>query len=759
MRSFFGLKVVKEKSLNTLLETVTLYSRTLEDIGWINTSMQTNDQMQIIGEGFKKMLRTCKLYYYKNPLAGLWVNLTTNFVFGEGVSKPKAKKESTEVQEVIDRFWDDRDNQKAMTGFMAQRLLSAKIQYEGNLFFVLFTDDEGDVRLRILNTEEVQDVIYDPDDRMRPAFYKVATRGQTYDFNSDAYQLSMTKYIYYQDAENYNPDDYNVPEPKRVKNAVVYHVKINCDINDKFGIPELYRGIDWIKAHKDMAEDLATLIKSLSTLAWRKKVKGTAAQVNSLKAAQQAKTDMTNPAKTAGSTQYENEALDTTAINTPTGGAVIGEKGMKMMQLMVCAASNIFYHYFGDPETGNLATTTSMELPMIKKFTAYQKLWETIYSDIILFVIHQKIELGLFPGTFEYNEKTGRNDYQTDVDLTLDIDFPPIIEKDPKPLAEALQIAVDNNLMSNETAARIFLLAMGQNNIDDEVKKIDFTKPKPIAALGGQFQTPEEKPGTQPAKEPAAKAALKEAIEAPARSAAVRLAWKNNSVLQRMNGYRKALGGHFGAFKKDVRESMKTVGIPGKIVGIVENLQEHTDKLQVGMRDAAANYFPVAIEIGTKYLQTHLKKITVQDSLYEAENQGPQLLAAKLAWNEKFIADSLMPDIEAKISEAMRQAYDTPEDFMAAINGAMTSMEGRVEQYAGAFWTVEEAAVKAAGSGTGTMVNFVGADDNKTCDGCATAMDGNPYLIDEAPEPGTHECDGNCRHALQVLEEASSEQP
>jgi len=65
---------------------------------------------------------------------------------------------------------------------------------------------------------------------------------------------------------------------------------------------------------------------------------------------------------------------------------------------------------------------------------------------------------------------------------------------------------------------------------------------------------------------------------------------------------------------------------------------------------------------------------------------------------------------------------------------------------------VEEAAVKEAGQGTGVMVNFVGADDNATCDGCAEAMEGNPYLIDEAPEPGSHECDGRCRHALQIAE-------
>lgn len=758
----FGIKFVSQKAFNQLLETVTLYSRTLEDIGWINVSLQQGDQAQLIGEGFKKMLRTCRLYYVKNPLAGHWVHLTTDFVFGEGVSKPKAKKESPKTQEVIDKFWSDPDNKKALTSYQAQRLLSNKLQYEGNLFFVLFDDEEGDVRIRILNTEEIADVIRDPDDRMRPVFYKAAKHEQKYSFFSDAYEISMTKYLYYQDIDNHNPDDYNIPDEKRLKGAVVYHIKINCDINDKFGIPELYRGIDWIKAHKDMAADLATLIKSLSTLAWRKKVKGTPTQVTSLRNAAQAKTDLTNPAKIAGSTQYENEAIDTTAISTPTGGAVIGEKGLKQMTLMVCAAAGIFYHYFGDPETGNLATTTSMELPMIKKFVAYQKLWEAIYSDILEYVIHKKIEVGVFPGTATYDEKTVRMVYEPEEDIAMDIDFPPIIEKDPKVVADALKIAKDANLIGDETAAKIFLLACGQNNIDDEIEKIDFTRQPPIVSPWGQafaggrpVQEPAAAAGV-PAK-PAAKPAeipIKEAV-AGQKDPAFKLTKKNNYLLQRMNGYKKALAGHYATFQKDIRESSKTAGMPGKIVGIVENLEDHLDKFKRGMISAAESYFPVAIDIGKKYLQSHLKEVQIRDSLFEANNVGRDLLAAKLAWNEKFISDSLIPDMQVGIEGAMRMPYDTAEEFMAAINGAVNSFESRVEQYAGAFWTVEEAAVKEAGKGTGAYINFVGADDNATCQGCADAMDGNPYLIDEAPEPGSYECDGRCRHALQIQEEAS----
>ncbi len=769
----FGLRLISNKTIDTLKENLTMYARQLEDLGWINISLDNGDQMQIFGEGFKKMLKTCKLYYYKNPLAGHWVNLTTQFVFGEGVSKPKAQpikkdvkkeikediapgeketpKSNKEIQDIIDKFWDDRDNQISLTSFLAQQKLSNKLQYEGNLFFALFVDEEGDVKVRIINTADIADIIYDPDDNLRPIFYKIRMTSKKYNFTSDSYEIKIgDKYEYYADWENANPEMYKIPDGK-LKEAVVFHVKINCDINDKFGVPELYRGIDWIKAHKDMASDLATLIKSLSMLAWKKKVVGTSAQVRSLQSAMNAKLDLTNKAVTAGSTQYENQAIDTQPVNTPTGGAAIGEKGLKQMQLMVCAASGLFYHYFGDPETGNLATTKSMELPMIKKFVAYQVLWTTIYDAILQFIINKKIEKGLLPGSFEYDEKTNRNIYTTELERLIDIDFPPLIDKDTKSVAEALEIAKRANLISDETAARIYLLAEQLNNIDEEIEKIDFTRVNvnPFSSFGqpGDLNKPfNADNGKKPVEKP-----VKEAITTPSHDPAVKLANKSKWVLQRMNGYRKALSNDFNSFKRNIRESLKSAGDPGLVVGNVKNLSLHLDNLQKSMTKSASAYFPVAIDIGKKYLQSHLETVKVKESLFEAQGRERTLLDRMIDWNEGYIATSLIPDIEKKVIESMRMTYNSKDEFSKAIDSAVNAFESRIEQYAGAFWRVEEAAVKEAGIGTGAMVNFAGADDESTCKGCQEAMNGNPYLIDEAPEPGSHECDGRCRHALQII--------
>ena len=471
----FGFKFIKEREHNKILEAMTIMQRSIEDFGWNNISMSDQENMskKLLGADFRKVLDRSRKMYFNSPLAGHWVNLTTQFVFGEGISTPTAIE--SDIQDVIEEFWNDPDNRLTLTSFEAQQLLSAKLQYEGNLFFQLFIDEEGMVRIRILDTTEIIEIIKLPGDRQRNAFYKVSLADKKFNFSSGNFGVGSNKWVIYADKDT--PDEVieeaNIPKERFVEDVRIYHVKINTDVNSKFGIPELHRGNDWISAHKNMAEDLATIIRSLSKFTWKKKIKGTSAQVNAIKNAMTTKTNLSNKGPAAGSTQIENEGINLEAMKTPTGGVGIAKDGLRQMKLMVAAASGIFEHYFGDPSTGNLATAKSMELPMIKKFVNRQKLWASILETILQFMIDKKIEFGTLKGSITYNAKRRRNEIDTPLDRSIDIDFPPILEEDLKPISEALQIAKDNNLCSAETAARIFLNAANQNKIDEELKKIE----------------------------------------------------------------------------------------------------------------------------------------------------------------------------------------------------------------------------------------------------------------------------------------------
>ena len=756
----FGLKLINDKQLDALKETVNVAQRAIEDMGWINLSSDDGNINNLIAGGFKKMLQRVKLYYYNNPLAGHWVSLTTNFVFGEGVSVPKAKDES--IQEVIDEFWNNPDNQLAFTSFQAQQKLSNKIQYEGNIFFLMFDDEAGNIRLRIMDTQEVDDIIKDTEDKMRTNFFKVKLKERKYNFTSDSFQsITSSQFIYYPDKDNWAFQKFGIPPAKLQNDAKVYHVKVNCDINDKFGVPELYRGIDWMKAQKDMMGDLATLVKALSKFAWKKKIKGSAAQTAAIANNMKSTLDLSNIRNSSGQTQVENAGVDLQSVDIKTGGVKIGVESGRQMKLMVSAASGLPEHYWGDPSTSNLATSKTLELPVVKKFSTYQKFWTDVINTILQYQIDSKIAVGVLPGTIVEDPKNNRVSYETDLDRTIDTDFPPIVEEDIKIAAEGYAKAKSEGLMSKDLAATQFMLAANINNIEEELEtiheeeeereqkekeKFDATNAANAALKGVVVSDPgKAAPAKKGKPDP-----LKEAINVPGKDG-VRLARKSNFLKQKMNGYRKALAGSFRLLQKEIKEATEVAEAHGVATGIVRNPENIIRAFGERMKASARIYFPVAIEIGEKFMQAELKDIGVSEALLEANGKAPNVLRETLLWNDEYVTASLVPDIIDKINRKQVQAQESASAYRRGINEAVLTFEPRVEQYVGALWTVEETAVKEAGKGSGVMVNFAGEEDEANCKGCQAALDGNPWLIDSVPVPGTLECLGRCRHAIQVI--------
>ena len=333
----------------------------------------------------------------------------------------------------------------------------------------------------------------------------------------------------------------------------------------------------------------------------------------------------------------------------------------------------------------------------------------------------------------------------------IDLDFPPIVEADLKSLSAALSTAKDTGLISDELAATLFMLGANVNNIEEELEKLEQEK---VEKASKGKAVPGE-PAPAPIKPEPIPVPLKEAIDTPDKSQGERFAKKNNYMEQRMNGYRKSLAGNFRTLQQKIKWGLLAEGIPNseKFSVRVEGLNKTLKEFGEGMKASASKYFPEAISIGKAYLQKHLKEFEVglMETLYEAEGRESVLLQEKLGWNEHYVEASLVPDIRDKISEATTAEYKTAQLAKGAVNQKVNAFESRVEQYVGAFWSVEEAAVKEAGFGTGLQVNFAGADDGGTCAGCAGALAGNPYPIDSAPLPGDFECNGRCRHALQIL--------
>ena len=751
----FGKEIIDAGEYRDVREALADLERVAEDIGWVKVNDRNDESHASAKCSFDEMVKRSRLAFIKNPIVGQAVALTTNYTFGEGISEPRSNDE--EVQSIISEFWNHPDNKISFTTNEPQIKISNKLQYDGELAICFKVDNDGSVYVRFMDPLSISNVLYDQSDSLRPLFYKrrIKMKDQYVpDFaNGLAHLRDVKQYmpLWFELLKAFNINDADVP-----KNTFLYHVKINNDILDSRGVPEVYRALDWMNANAKINSDMSLFINTQAQFAWKKKFKGTKAQMQSARARTGQNTQLTNPGRGAGSVIFENEKIENEAIDLKPGSGQLFEIGIRRTLLMTIAAFGMMEHYFGDPSTGNLATTTAMELPMLKKFLSRQKTWEGIYLNVINFALDMRL-FAVSYKFFDYNEMMNRitvkkkNDY---AERSIDLDFPPIIEKDVKMLADALSLAKKDALVPIETAQRMFLQGLGVNNIDEEMQK-EFQEQ--IAPLLGAFGNPD--PSATKEGQRRLERFLRRAREGARpsgdlmknRERSGKLAEKNKEVFRKMNGYLKAIAGEYRKFAKEVKEaSWTSVGADGKWSGNVKNASTIVKKFETGMLRAAERYLPMAADLGRGYVESRLAIKEGKTIRLVEQEHFDDFLQEQIDWNRGYV-EELAPAIVAKLKEkVIAKKFDLEQEFNDAVNDVVASMEARVGMYAGAFWTVEERAVQFVGKKENPDVAFVGVDDDKVCEGCAAGLQGNPWRMADVPIPGEQDCLGNCRHAIQI---------
>lgn len=529
-------------------EAITDVSRRIEDAGWINLSTDPRSQGGPDGTDRVAIIERSRLYRRRSPLAKQAAKLVQHYTLGQGVTlRPNDKRL---VRRIIDEFWEDPVNRRTFTGHAAMGEFIDGLFTDGDQFIVLFPDEgAGTVRLGTLDAASVLDVVTDPDNWRVPLWYKVKRPRGTYNFRQrgtgGGYTNKGDEVVWYRDWRN-DADGEGQPsaggQPPKVEDGLVMHVSINK--RGKFGEPELAAAVDWLKAHKQFMEDQATLSRAAAAVAWRKKRRGGASDVAQQAAAMRSSLMNTlssfegNPPPPAGSTIIENEGSTMEWVKTDTNGAGAHEVE-RMIRMMVGSGVGVANHYFGDEGNANLATATAMELPMLKMYEGWQKLVGDTTEDLLQFaleVAHKADRIGPRDDSSLYADvsTTGSDvldamgtsagtggpapadpglsapydplnplegiDLTAPVDWFVDVDFPPIVQKDLKLYAEAM--AILSGLMPGSTTEGqrlvlgMILNAAGVNNVDQQLDRI-FAEAK-----AAQLQAAEDLKNAPPAPAP-----------------------------------------------------------------------------------------------------------------------------------------------------------------------------------------------------------------------------------------------------------------
>jgi hypothetical protein len=264
----------------------------------------------------------------------------------------------------------------------------------------------------------------------------------------------------------------------------VYHARIGGFSDWKFGLGEVYAGIDWARAYKGFLEDWASLTKSLSKIAWKMTTPGgkkgvAAAKLKLNTTLGNAGTGAeTNPAPTTGSTFIGGEGVDLNPMNI-RGANVSAEDGRRLL-LMAAASAGLPETYYGDVSVGTLATAKTMDRPTELMMLERQTMWIDILRNIIGYVLIQAVKAtsgalkgsGTIVETADGAEVELRIAWNKDIDSMLDIDFPPILEHDIQTAVQSVVTALtlngqDIRLLDEPQGTRLLLNALGVDDVDE----------------------------------------------------------------------------------------------------------------------------------------------------------------------------------------------------------------------------------------------------------------------------------------------------
>ena len=433
----------------------------LEDKGWVRFSgeeegLQTVDRMALI--------KRSRVHWRFDPLAKQAIRIWVDYSVGKGLNF--SIKDSTQSIRVTE-FWEDRRN-RVLLSSQGQKKLARRLLVDGDVFFVIFPTSTGPL-LRTIDPLQIANIITDPNDEERVLAYErrffLADGGEKRlfykDWTAEATQAGEDEMVVdIKDSDGKSITDF--------EEAIVYHVAY--DSIKHWGNGLLVPGIAWSREVKNFMEARVSIVRSLAQFAMKLKGK-TAGAVNKLfkqlqSSFQTGATKESNPPAAPGSTWFESEGAELSHMPRDTG-AGHAKDDANQIKLMFCSAVGIFLHYFGDPSTGNLATATAMELPMLKQFQSFRELWTDTYRDLFAIVL------------------------ETDDLGKMDLDWPPIVETDFKAVAEAVSKMVTAlpELKNLDEIVLKVITSLGIRNASEVLK--EFKKLKKEAAKKQEDQAAE----------------------------------------------------------------------------------------------------------------------------------------------------------------------------------------------------------------------------------------------------------------------------
>lgn len=317
------------------------------------------------------------------------VNGWTDFGFGQSVMVEPA---DPALALIWQEFWSARRNVSVLGDTQAYKL-SNRLIVDGELFLVVFgSRTTGQATVRRIDTKEISEIIYEPDDPDVPLYYVKRVEGgeDIYypDWRATPAQLKTVEIP----KGAVLADDLSRKvtvggKPMAVTSVRVIHV-VYDDIEGR-GWPMMRRVYEWSRVLRNFLGDRAAVARAVAAYVdevihagGSRATDAIASRFASSLSSSAWGTD-TNPPPPAGSTLIHNKAVEVSRRPLTTG-AMDAEADGQMLAGQVSAGTGMPLHWMGWPQAlANRATAREMARPWNAQLGRYQGMWVTVFQALV----------------------------------------------------------------------------------------------------------------------------------------------------------------------------------------------------------------------------------------------------------------------------------------------------------------------------------------------------------------------------------------
>lgn len=365
-----------------------------EDQGWVRPAGSQTATDYTFGELVKLRKRSRALWLVDGTIKSAERLLLSGSV-GRGILKPKAGQA---LQETVDEFFNDPDNQLSVFSPQAIEQLNLAFMLDGEVFIACNTTAaDHRVKMHLIPANEITEVVTHPDNPSRVIAYQRTYKPEWFNWSTGKREFSQQSVVaYYRDIET--PDPFGTeatedPEAARVlaqcpallDDVCIMQVRVNT--TGLRGVPLVARAIEWARAHHRCVTDLVCYTRAITAIAWIKKALTRSQSAFAASAA----VGVDSPAG-PGATYTTSGSTDIQSVNVSTAGTNVLETACRMTFLQVIRCFPFAETWYGDVSRGSYATAQSVELPAMWGLRYWQNSFRGPFLRLIRFAVDRAID-------------------------------------------------------------------------------------------------------------------------------------------------------------------------------------------------------------------------------------------------------------------------------------------------------------------------------------------------------------------------------